>query len=1600
MAILLCNFSFAQQISVQNNVPVGQLVEDALGQNCVEISNVNSPVNGSIVGMGSFGSFQRGASNFPFESGIVLTTGNATSAGNTLNNEVLNEGNSNWPTDADLENTLGLSNTTNATTIEFDFISISSVLQFNYILASEEYFANFPCLYSDGFAFLIRRAGTNEPYTNIALIPGTSIPVNSNTVHPEIEGFCDPENENFFEGFNIGDTNYNGRTTVLTATANIIPDETYHIKLIIADQTDRNYDSAVFIEANSFNPTIDLGADIETCASSVQLNGDINNANAEYTWFLNNEEITDVDSSSYEVTQSGLYRVEASVPLGGDFCIIEDEININISNTQSSTPISNFELCDDPSNDGVSVFNLNTKNDEVINSVAPGNYTISYHTSPANAQSNTDPIIGDYTNVVNPQLIFVRIEDTDNGCLAFNQFQIEVNPLPEITQPSTLEVCDDEIADGFTAIDLSQVNDQITNGQNNMNVTFHFTQNDANVGANPIPLPYVNSGANDQVFVSVSNPQTGCISTTTLNITVLEPPVLADFETFYIDACDPDYDGFANFDLTTLEPEILNGLTNVSTSYYTSQDDALTGTNPIVDPTDFENTVQTEQTVFIRVVDNTTGCATLAPIEAHPNLLLTAPNFDDTLLCDNENDGTEPFNLISITGDILDEIQDVSITYYETESDRDSATNPIDINVDYIPASIPQTLYITLTSPTCSENEEIILDLNPIVEFDDIPQQVVCDEDQDGLTTVDLSQYNSALYDNQPGFQVTYFESLADAEANANSIGTFYNNSENPFTVYARIRSIETSCTDISSFEILVNPAPESNTPNPIVICDNDNDGFFRVNLNDTSQEIIGNTPNRNLTFFNTLQDADNNTNAITNSSDYDAETETVYVRINNTLTGCHSTEALSITVNTLPVFPEISNFRFCENNTDNVGEFLLSSKDAEILNGQPGKEVLYFLNENDALNNNNEIDKNSNYENTSNPQEIFIRVQNVTDTECFGIDSFILEVGTNPTFNEPSDRFVCDDTSNDTFASINLDEIRTEINQGIAENLDINFYLSVNDLNTGSNPITTASFTNTTNPQDIFVEIANGSICTSVTSFTINVIPVPSVLPIDPFEDCDIDYDGSISWNLTDAEINIQDVRQDNIEVSYFESIENAENNNGAIGNPENFVNSSNPQTVYVRVNNTDFNCPVILPIELIVNTPPAFNAFEIYETCDNEDGIFNLNEINSIIVDEADNTAITYFSNEQDALEQINNLGVNYTYQSNSDIIYARLDNTVTGCFYIYPFMLAVNELPIANDVENLEECDDDYDGLLAFDLERQTNTILGNQDDMLFSVTYHQNLVDANTNSNVIDGLFEAFNGQRIYARVTNNSTGCYIISEFRTIINPKPFIDIEDQTICPENFPLVVNADTGNAGDTYDWSTGSNTAETEITLIGTYSVTITTENGCTYTDTFEVIESEPANIEVVETVDFSDPNNITITVNGIGNYLFQLNDGLPQESNIFENVSLGYHLLTIIDLNGCSSVTRDIVVIDAPKFFTPNNDGAFDTWHISGVETLPGTVIYIFDRYGKLLTQLSSSSPGWDGTYNGNLMPTSDYWFSAEVKQGNEAFTVKGHFTLKR
>jgi len=426
------------------------------------------------------------------------------------------------------------------------------------------------------------------------------------------------------------------------------------------------------------------------------------------------------------------------------------------------------------------------------------------------------------------------------------------------------------------------------------------------------------------------------------------------------------------------------------------------------------------------------------------------------------------------------------------------------------------------------------------------------------------------------------------------------------------------------------------------------------------------------------------------------------------------------------------------------------------------------------------------------------------------------------------------------------------------------------------------------------------------------------------------------------------------------------------------------------------------VIPFTLNVNLPPLLNNIDEASFCEEEvPGTVNLRQIDDIIIDDPTGVSLSYYNSAADADTSTDALPDIYTYMSNPETIFIRAEDDVTGCYFVQSIDVTILPNPVANPVSDMEACiSDNSDTTQTFDLTQQTATILGTQNPGLYTVSYHVSIEDAQDDVGPLQPFYNAFNEQIIYARVENNVTGCYATTTFMTIVHPLPVIDLPDDiTLCLNDLSLTVTAGS-EIGNTYLWSTGATTASIDITTIGDYSVTVTSPFGCVQTDSFSVNESELATIVEVDVVNFSDNNTITVTASGNGDYLYSLDGGTPQESNVFEFVGPGYHIVTVSDINGCGEVSEEVVVIDYIKFVTPNNDGFNDTWHIIGIETLPNSIVYIFDRYGKLLKTLRASDPGWDGTYRGRRMPSSDYWFLAEIKDGSNAFDVKGHFTLKR
>jgi gliding motility-associated-like protein len=201
-------------------------------------------------------------------------------------------------------------------------------------------------------------------------------------------------------------------------------------------------------------------------------------------------------------------------------------------------------------------------------------------------------------------------------------------------------------------------------------------------------------------------------------------------------------------------------------------------------------------------------------------------------------------------------------------------------------------------------------------------------------------------------------------------------------------------------------------------------------------------------------------------------------------------------------------------------------------------------------------------------------------------------------------------------------------------------------------------------------------------------------------------------------------------------------------------------------------------------------------------------------------------------------------------------------------------------------------------------------------------------------------------------------------------------------------------------------GATSATYTATEVGTYTVVATNNTTNCVSNIIAsavVTATNPAtSFTVTQSEYFSDNATLVVTVTGgNGTLLYQLDQGILQESNVFTGVSAGTHDITVVDTQGCTYLTQEVLIIDYPTYFTPNGDGINDTWKIIGLNQADAK-LYIFDRYGKLLKQLSASdtSQGWDGTYNQQLLPSTDYWFTLEYTENGVAKQFKAHFSLNR
>lgn len=392
-----------------------------------------------------------------------------------------------------------------------------------------------------------------------------------------------------------------------------------------------------------------------------------------------------------------------------------------------------------------------------------------------------------------------------------------------------LESCDitAPFNDEFTAFNFTNNTTSIIGTQTNVNVTYHESESDANIGINEITSPYTNIRNPQTIFARITNNTTGCFELTNFNLNVnLGPNIIPSIDFILCDNLDDgnDKNGRTIFNLSSKNADILNGLDPLAfnITYHTSRSDAETSGSSTL-PNLYYNTIAFNEQVFVRIEDKLNPeCYSVSVLN-----LISNPNpdaFSHTILqCDEDGtvDGITLFNLNEANTSLTGNISGRSTKFYTdiaktNEINGDAFNNVIN----------PQTIYVEVINDDtgCISNSELTLEVS-LTNSNDAVLPAICDDDgiEDGFHVFNLNDADNIVVNGLPsGLDISYYETYNDALLEQNSLETSYTNTI-PYTqtIYARVENAN-NCYGISEVQLTVNKLPNVITEDVVYYCLND----------------------------------------------------------------------------------------------------------------------------------------------------------------------------------------------------------------------------------------------------------------------------------------------------------------------------------------------------------------------------------------------------------------------------------------------------------------------------------------------------------------------------------------------------------------------------------------------------------------------------------------------------------------------------------------------------------------------------------------------------------------------------------------------------------
>jgi gliding motility-associated-like protein len=875
--------------------------------------------------------------------------------------------------------------------------------------------------------------------------------------------------------------------------------------------------------------------------------------------------------------------------------------------------------------------------------------------------------------------------------------------------------------------------------------------------------------------------------------------------------------------------------------------------------------------------------------------------------------------------------------------------------------------------------------VNPLPQILAAEDMILCDNKQDGdaynglVSGFDLQAQEFAILDGNTSLEVLFFFNENDAnEDNIDKIPLLANTS-NPQQLYYRMQNINTGCMSdqTGSFSLQVLPVPPMIDIPPHYSCDDmdsgsdtDNIATFNLRLNDSRIEaLLGAASGQyQISYHTSAYDAEDPASSGIDSYNMtppDNRQKTIYIRVVDKLTSlqCENTSnRFDLVLTPLPIIETpVVNFEQCDE-TDGVsdGVVLTNLRSFEnIISANSSNEVFTYYTES-SFSTNAKIDEPSAYYNIDslgNPimnSTIFVQVNSILPDGVYAPNGSCVH-----------------------YAEININVVVSQIKT--------DFML---DFNACELPPSTTQDGKTQFSTTLF-DTLTAELLMEHPLFTTSGVIIRYFPSLD---------DAARKLNEIDTTVNYE--------------------------NPNPVVNGNHWQDeIWASVEVEGLNTISCIGLKKVANLfierlPTAHPVAPFRECDDDNDGSYSFETtriLEELTLGQPD-LRISYFDENYNLLS----IGVlPNPFSASNQIIIARVENNPSNntpsCYEETKIEFVVDDTPNFNPVTTLMLCDDS-DGVIddkaIFDTQSIETDILDGQTDVVFA--YYDS--SGNALPSPLPPLFTTSSTSIRVELISTINNSClsegYI--DFKVIKNPS--FDLDQQAVLCLNEGSV---DIGirNPADNYSFLWEHIDDNNTLTVVGTtpslsvskggrYTLTATGLGPvpCTTSKSIEVLTSELAKLSEKDIVigGFSSTENtIEIFVDnlGVGDYEYAVGDGNFQDEPYFTEIRPGIQTINVRDKIGCGLSQVQVGVVGYYKYFSPNNDGINDTWQILGLKTTFNSLsnVYIYDRYGRFLAQISGPDETWDGSYQGQPLPADDYWFRLELEDGR---VYTGHFSLMR